>query len=39
VVYAVNPPTAARYRERHATSGAKFDPGNAMVLADLVRTD
>jgi hypothetical protein len=26
-------------RDRHATSGAKSDPGDALVLADLVRTD
>jgi transposase len=38
-VYAVNPFAASRYRERHATSGAKSDPGDAKVLADLVRTD
>ncbi|MGH8922557.1 MAG: IS110 family transposase, partial [Actinomycetes bacterium] len=38
-VYAVNPKAAARYRERHAVSGAKSDPGDAKVLADLVRTD
>src|SRR5690348_17560305 len=38
-VYAVNPLAASRYRERHATSGAKSDPGDAKVLADLVRTD
>jgi transposase len=38
-VYAVNPVAAARYRERHATSGAKSDRGDAKVLADLVRTD
>jgi len=38
-VYAINPLAAARYRERHATSGAKSDPGDAKVLADLVRTD
>jgi transposase len=30
---------ASRYRDRHATSGAKSDPGDAKVLADLVRTD
>ena len=29
----------ARYRERHATSGAKSDPGDAHVLAELVRLD
>jgi hypothetical protein len=38
-VYAVNPLAAARYRDRHATSGAKSDRGDAKVLADLVRTD
>lgn len=39
VLYAVNPMASARYRERHATSGAKSDPGDAKMLADLVRTD
>lgn len=38
-VFAINPLSAARYRERHVTSGAKSDPGDAKVLADLVRTD
>ncbi len=38
-VYAVNPKVAARYRERHSSSGAKSDAGDAKVLADLVRTD
>ena len=38
-VYAVNPLASARYRERHAVSGAKSDRGDAKVLADLVRTD
>lgn len=38
-VFAVNPMAVARYRERHATSGAKSDAGDAKVLADLVRTD
>jgi transposase len=38
-VYAINPLAAARYRDRHATSGAKSDPGDAKMLADLVRTD
>jgi hypothetical protein len=38
-VYAVNPMAASRYRERHTTSRAKSDPGDAKVLADLVRTD
>jgi transposase len=30
---------SSRYRDRHAVSGAKSDPGDAKVLADLVRTD
>nr|WP_321182559.1 IS110 family transposase [Mycobacterium kansasii] len=38
-VYAVNPLQAARYRERHAVSGAKSDPADAHILADMVRTD
>ncbi len=38
-VFAINPMSVARYRERHTTSGAKSDPGDAHVLADLVRTD
>ncbi len=38
-VYAINPLSVSRYRERHVTSGAKSDPGDAKVLADLVRTD
>ena len=38
-VYAINPLAVARYRERHAVSGAKSDAGDAKVLADLVRTD
>ncbi len=38
-VVAVNPLSTARYRERHSTSGAKSDPGDARVLAELARTD
>lgn len=38
-VHAVNPLSVDRYRDRHRTSGAKSDPGDAKVLADLVRTD
>jgi transposase len=38
-VYAINPLAASRYRDRHAVSGAKSDPGDARVLAHLVRTD
>src|ERR1700736_5425020 len=38
-VYAINPRSPSRYRERHGTSRAKSDAGDANVLADLVRTD
>jgi transposase len=38
-VLAVNPLSTSRYRERHSTSGAKSDPGDAKVLAELARTD
>ena len=38
-VLAVNPLSTSRYRERHSTSGAKSDPGDARVLADLARLD
>ena len=38
-VYAVNPRSAARYRERHHVGGAKSDAADAKLLADLVRTD
>lgn len=38
-VYAINPLQVARYRERHGTSGAKSDPGDAHVLAEIVRVD
>jgi hypothetical protein len=39
VVFGINPLQVARYRERHAVSGAKSDPGDSHVLADMVRTD
>ena len=38
-VYGINPMAASRYRERHHASGSKSDPGDAKMLADLVRTD
>ena len=38
-VYPVNPLQAARYRQRLAVSGAKSDPADAHMLADMVRTD
>ena len=38
-VFAINPMQVARYRERHSTSGAKSDPGDAHLLAEIVRLD
>jgi transposase len=38
-VFAINPLSVDRYRDRHSTSGAKSDPGDAKILADIVRTD
>jgi len=38
-IYAVNPQAASRYRDRHSVSKKKSDRGDAMMLADLVRTD
>ena len=39
VVYGINPLQVARYRERHAVSGAKADKADAHTLAGMVRTD
>ena len=36
---AINPLQVARYRERHSTSGAKSDPADAHLLAEIVRVD
>jgi transposase len=38
-VFVINPMSAARYRERHSSSGAKSDRGDAHVLAEIVRLD
>ncbi len=38
-LYSVNPMSTSRYRDRHSTSGAKSDAGDAQVLSDMVRTD
>lgn len=38
-VIAANPMATSRYRERYSSSGAKSDPGDAKVLAELARTD
>jgi len=38
-VYPINPRAVARYRERHGQAGGKSDPGDAAVLANVLRTD
>ena len=38
-VHAINPRAVARYRERHGQAGGKSDPGDAVVLANILRTD
>jgi transposase len=38
-VFAINPLSVARYRQRHNVSGAKSDAADAHTLADMVRTD
>lgn len=38
-VFAINPRAVARYRERHGQAGKKSDPGDAALLADVLRTD
>ena len=38
-VYVINPMAAARYRERTAVARAKSDAGDALVLANILRTD
>jgi transposase len=39
VIYPVNPLSASRYRDRHTPSRKKSDAADALMLADLVRTD
>jgi Transposase len=38
-VFALNPMSVARYRERHSTSGATSDAADAHLLAEIVRLD
>ena len=38
-VFAINPLSVSRYRERHSTAGANSDAGDAHVLAEIVRVD
>ena len=39
VIYPINPLAASRYRTRHAVSGAKSDATDAVLLANIIRTD
>src|SRR3954468_7504588 len=38
-VFAINPMAVARYRDRHSVARKKSDHGDAMVLANILRTD
>jgi transposase len=38
-IYPINPLAASRYRTRYAVSGAKSDATDALLLANIVRTD
>ncbi|MFI0206667.1 transposase [Streptomyces sp. NPDC016734] len=38
-MFAINPRQVNRFKERHASSGAKSDKGDAQALADMVRID
>jgi transposase len=38
-LFAINPLAVSRYRDRYAVSRAKSDPGDALVLANILRTD
>src|SRR5271166_5316572 len=38
-VYPVNPMAVARYRDRYSVAGRKSDHGDAVVLANVLRTD
>jgi transposase len=38
-VYAINPMAVTRYRDRHVVSGKKSDHHDAVVLANILRTD
>jgi len=38
-VYAINPKSVDRYRDRYKVSGRKTDDFDAMVLANILRTD
>jgi len=39
LVYPINPKAMERYRDRYRMSSSKSDPKDAMVLANILRTD
>lgn len=39
VIYPINPLAASRYRARYSVSGAKSDATDAVLLANIIRTD
>lgn len=39
VVFAINPLAVSRYRDRHSPSRTKSDSADALVLANILRTD
>lgn len=38
-IYPINPLSASRYRSRHQVSGSKSDAADAVMLANILRTD
>ena len=38
-IYPINPMAVSRYRDRHSVAGRKSDHGDAVVLANVLRTD
>src|ERR687884_262003 len=38
-VYAINPLAVARYRDRHTVARSKSDHADALILANILRTD
>jgi hypothetical protein len=39
LIYPINPMSASRYRDRHKVAGGKSDSADAVMLANIVRTD
>jgi transposase len=38
-VFAINPMAVSRYRDRHSVARKKSDAGDALMLANILRTD